>query len=111
MRFKLEVNRMLMLKKHDETVAKICKKFGISISHAEEIIRNINDYQWYIVRMPKVDEKVRKLLEEKDIVKAVKAVKKVKPDWGLMGCKLYVEDVRDKRKSWPAPVEVSEEDE
>ena len=85
----------------DAAVLMVCKAFGISYSHAEEIVRDIDQYQWHVERIKGMDEKMREYLREHDIVGAVKAVKAVRPDWGLLECKLYMEDVRDAKKSWP----------
>jgi hypothetical protein len=86
----------------EAAVKMVCKKFGISYSHAEEIVGDIDKYQWHIERIRFMDDKVREFLREHDVVGAVKAIKAVRPDWGLLNCKLYMEDVRDGKKPWPA---------
>lgn len=86
----------------EEAVTKVCKEFRVSYSHAEEIVRDIDQYQWHSERIRFMDEKIREFLREHDVLGAVKAIKAVRPTWGLLECKLYMEDVRDCKKPWPA---------
>ncbi len=100
--FKRDVNILVESGNHDEAVLKLCKKFGIGIQHAEDIIRELDQYQWHVRRLPNMDKKVKKFLAENNIVGAAKLIREV-TDWGLLQCKFYIEDVRDKRKPWPTP--------
>ena len=89
--------------RHDEAVAKICKKFNISVQHAEDIIGELDKYQWHVRRIPGMDDKVKKFLADENILAAVKAIREVTA-WGLLECKLYMEDIQFGLKPWPVPL-------
>ena len=116
--YKRDVNRLITDNKHDEVVAKLCKTFKISMSHAEEIIREIGQYQWHVRRFPKIDVKVKEILAEhkgreklsdrpKGFVPAVKMIREM-TTWGLLEAKTYLEDITLGMKPWPEPVEEDE---
>ncbi len=86
--------------KTDEAVAAICKKFEISVQHAEDILRELGQYQWHERRQPGLDARVEKMLKEDGVVATAKMLR-AEMGWGLLECKLYMEDLG--LKKWPEP--------
>ena len=89
---------------HKGAVEMLCGKFHISIAHADEIVMELDDYQWHVEHDPKLDKEVKKLLAEHNIVGAAKHIRSVHEHWGLLECKLYMEDIQNGSKPWPKPM-------
>lgn len=65
--FKRDVNRVVAAGSHDEAVAMVGKRFGISVAHAEDIIRELDQYQWHERRLPGMDANVKKMFADADL--------------------------------------------
>jgi hypothetical protein len=104
--FKRSIRILVNEGKRNEAVAKVVKKFGISIQHAEDIIRELDGYQWHVRRIPGMDVWIKETLGEnpKALMTVVGKLREQR-DFGLLGCKLYMEDVTEGRKAWPAPLD------
>ena len=88
-----------------EAVEKVCKRYNISIAHAEDIIRELSSYQVHDYHDPLLDKKVKDLMKTGDKVAACKEVR-AKHNDGLLSAKLYIEDILNNLKPWP-PVPVT----
>lgn len=95
-----DVWRLKRAGKTNQAIESICLQFDISVQQAADILRDLDKHQWHHLRIPGMDERVKAVLAAKNAVEAVKLLR-AETNWGLMECKLYMEDLG--RKKWPEP--------
>ena len=103
--FRRSIRILISEGKRDEANYKLCLKFHISMAHADDIMRELDQYQWHVRRIPNMDEWIKKTLADdpKALVTVVKRIRELTA-WGLLECKLYMEDVTKDLKPWPTPL-------
>ncbi len=77
-----------------ERVERLCRELGISIAHAEDMIRGMDNFQ--VVRCGQLDERIRKAFKDNGPAGVILACKTVREltECGLMMAKRYVDEVK-----------------
>lgn len=77
-----------------ERIERLCRELGISIAHAEDMVRGMDKFQ--VVRSGQLDERIRKIFKDEGPAGIIHACKMVREltECGLMMAKRYVDEVK-----------------